>query len=50
MGGELGGRGASHPGLGHGVQGGSGGGAPPFTSARRPNVGPRACHRFGKLD
>ena len=35
MGGELGGPGAKPPGLGHGVQGGSGGGAPRFTSARR---------------
>ena len=44
MGGELGG-----PGLGHSVQGGSGGGAPLITSARRPNGGPGACPRFGRL-
>ena len=57
MGGELGGpggeapqfrprrtRGASPPGLGHCVQGGSG-----FTSARLPNGGPGACPRFGRL-
>ena len=37
------------PGLGHGVQGGSGGGAPRFTSARLPNWGPGACPRFGRL-
>ena len=34
MGGELGGLGAKPPCLGHSVQGGSGGGAPLFTSAR----------------
>ena len=45
MGGELGGPG----GLGHGVQGALGGGAPRFTSARLPNGGPAACPRFGRL-
>ena len=45
MGGEVGGP----PGLGHGVQGGSGGRSPRFTSARRPIGGLGACPRFGRL-
>ena len=49
MGGEVGGPGGEAPGLGHGVQGGSGGGAPRSTSARLPNGGPGACPRFGRL-
>ena len=40
---------ASPPGLGHGVQRGSVGWSPRFTSARRPNGGPGACPRFGRL-
>ena len=49
MGGELEGPGGEAPCLGHGVQGWSGGGAPRFTSARRPNGAPGACPRFGRL-
>ena len=36
MGGELGGSGGEAPGLGHGVQGGSGGRSPPFYKCTAP--------------
>ena len=42
MGGELGVRGAKPPGLGHSVQGGSGGLAPRFRP-QRTSGGPGAC-------
>ena len=48
MGGELGGPGAKPPGLGHSVQGGSGGGAPGL-QVYGVQEGPEACPRFGRL-
>ena len=49
MGGELGGPGGEAPGLGHGVQGGSGGRSAPVYKCTAYKGGPGAWPRFGRL-
>ena len=50
MGGEPGGPGGeAPPGLGHCVQGGSGGRSPPVYKCTACKGGPGACPRFGTL-
>ena len=49
MGGELGGLGGEAPGLGHGVQRGSGGRSPQLTSARHTRGVRGLAPQFGKL-
>ena len=48
-GGSWGVRGSKPPGLGHGVQGGSGGRSTPILQVHSIQGGPGACPRFGRL-